>query len=88
MNFLKRWLSATPQATPEEQTAPIARQRLQVLLAHERASPGQGNLLGLIKEDVLTAIKKHVRVSPDDVKVRLERRKSISTMRISLDLPS
>ncbi len=85
MNLLSRWF--TPRASAPS-SAPVARQRLQVLLAHERASPGQANLLGLIREDVLNAIKRHVMVAPEDVKVRVERRKSVSTMRISLDLPS
>jgi cell division topological specificity factor len=84
MNLLKRWWRP-PE--PEPSTAPVARERLQVLLSHERGASGQPNLLGLIKEDVLAAIKRHISIPADAVHVKLERRKAVSTMRISLDLP-
>ena len=34
-------------------TAPVARERLQVLLAYERATRGQPNLLALLREEIL-----------------------------------
>lgn len=84
MNLLTRWWKP-PEAAPS--TAPVARERLQVLLSHERGATGQSNLLSLIREDVLAAIKRHISVPAEAVHVKLERRKSVSTMRISLDLP-
>jgi cell division topological specificity factor len=84
MNLLLRWWK--PRST-EASSAPVARERLQVLLSHERTAAGQSNLLGLIKEDVLAAIKRHITVPVDAVQVKVERRKAVSTMRISLDLP-
>lgn len=85
MSFISRWFGPRP---PKEETAPVARARLQVLLAHERRKPGEPNLLGLIRDDIIAAITRHVAVAPDDVKVKVDRKKSISTMRISLDLPT
>jgi cell division topological specificity factor len=73
---------------PQPGTAPIARQRLQVLLAHERASPGQPNLLGALKDDIFDAIARHVSVKPETVKVRIDRRKTISILRIAIDIPA
>lgn len=75
------------RSEPLPATAPVARERLQVLLSHERGKTGQSNLLGLIKEDVLAAIKRHIAVPEEAVHVKVERRKAVSTMRISLDLP-
>ncbi len=84
MSFFQRWWKPK-EAAPS--TAPVARERLQVLLSHERGTSGQSNLLGLIREDVLAAIKRHITVPADAVHVKVERRKAVSTMRISLDLP-
>ncbi|MBK8771126.1 MAG: cell division topological specificity factor MinE [Rhizobiales bacterium] len=84
MNFITRWWKPRE---PEPSTAPVARERLQVLLSHERGKTGQSNLLSLIKEDVLAAIKRHIAVPEEAVHVKVERRKAVSTMRISLDLP-
>jgi septum formation topological specificity factor MinE len=36
---------------------------------------------------VLAAIKRHISIPAEAVHVKVERRKAISTMRISLDLP-
>jgi cell division topological specificity factor len=68
-------------------TAPVARERLQVLLAHERASPGQPNLLGALKDEIINAITRHVSVKPDAVKVKIERRNSTAILRIAVDIP-
>lgn len=72
---------------PEPATAPIARERLQVLLAHERASPDQPNLLGALKNEIINAIARHVSVKPEAINVRIERRKSTAIMRIAVDIP-
>jgi cell division topological specificity factor len=72
---------------PEPATAPIARERLQVLLAHERASPGQPNLLGALKDEIIKAITRHVAVNPDAVLVKMEKRKTVSILRIAIDMP-
>jgi cell division topological specificity factor len=72
---------------PEPATAPIARERLQVLLAHERASPGQPNLLGALKDEIIMAIRRHVAVNPDAVLVKMEKRKTVSILRIAIDMP-
>lgn len=68
-------------------TAPVARERLQVLLAHERASPAQSNLLGSLKQDIMAAIARHVAVEPEAVKVKLEKRNAVSILRIAIDIP-
>jgi len=68
-------------------TAPVARERLQVLLAHERAAPGQPNLLGALKDEIINAIARHVTVKPEAVKVRIERRNSTAILRIAVDIP-
>jgi cell division topological specificity factor len=71
----------------EPATAPIARERLQVLLEHERTSPNQPNLLTVLKDEIINAIARHVSVKPEAIKVRIERRKSTATMRIAVDIP-
>ena len=72
---------------PEPATAPIARERLQVLLAHERISPDQPNLLRALKNEIINAIARHVSVKPEAINVRIERRKSTAIMRIAVDIP-
>ena len=68
-------------------TAPVARERLQVLLAYERATRGQPNLLAILREEILAVITKHVPVEQDNVQVRMDRRENISTIEIEVEIP-
>ncbi len=44
-------------------TAPIARDRLQILLAYERGSTrGAPDLLAILREEILTAVGRHVEI--------------------------
>ena len=51
-------------------SAPVARERLQILLAHERGQRGQPDLLGLLREEILAVVSKHVKLDPDKVLVK------------------
>ena len=53
-------------------TAPVARERLQLLLAHERtALGGRSELLEMLRTDILQVIAKHVAVDKDKTLRRL-----------------
>jgi len=74
---------------PEPATAPIARERLQILLAHERGMRGQQpDLLFQLREEILAAVSRHVALDPDKVIVRMERGKDISTLEVDVELPN
>jgi cell division topological specificity factor len=69
-------------------TAPIARERLQILLAHERGARGQPDLLMQLRQEILAVVSRHVSLDPDKVIVRMERGKHVSTLEIDIELPS
>ena len=56
-----------------DNSAPVASERLQILLAHERSALGRPNLIYDLKEDILAAISRHVAVEPDKVQVKIGR---------------
>ncbi len=68
-------------------TADVARERLQILLAHERASVGQEGLVATLREEILAVIAKHVSVERDKVQVKLERSGEMSTLEIDIEMP-
>jgi len=70
------------------ESAPVARERLQVLLAHERAVVGGSDLVAVLQEEILTAIAKHVAVDRDKVQVKLDRGDPISTLEIDIEVPT
>jgi cell division topological specificity factor len=69
-------------------SAPVARERLQILLAHERGSRGQPDLLMQLREEILAVVSRHVTLDPDKVIVRMERGKDISTLEVYIELPN
>lgn len=68
------------------QTAPMARERLQVLLAHERASQGS-DLVAILREEILAVIAKHVQVDADKVRVKVDRDEHVSILEIDVEIP-
>jgi cell division topological specificity factor len=70
-----------------QKSAPMARERLQVLLAHERASIGQTDLVAILREEILAVISKHVQVDGDKVQVKLDRDKTMSLLEIDVEIP-
>ena len=57
----------------EDSTAPVARDRLQVLLAHERSVIGKSDLMATLQEEILAVIAKHITVDRDAVQIKLDR---------------
>jgi len=69
-------------------SAPIARERLQVLLAHERIARSKPDLLSLLREEILAVIARHVSFEPDKVQIKLNRGVSVSTLEVDIEIPS
>ena len=73
---------------PRRRSAPVARERLQILLAHERSVLGRSNLIAVLKEEILAAITRHVAVEADKVQVNMDRGASVSTLEIEIEIPN
>jgi cell division topological specificity factor len=71
-----------------QRSAPVARERLQVLLAHERMAGGHSELLNLLREEIVAVIKRHIKVESDKVNIKLERGEDISTLEIDVEMPA
>jgi cell division topological specificity factor len=69
-------------------TAPVARERLQVLLAHERGVIGKSDLIATLQEEILAVIAKHIAVDRDAVQIKLDRGSSVSMLEIDVEVPS
>ncbi len=68
-------------------TAPVARERLQILLAHERALSGKSDLAAVLQEEILAVIARHVSIDREKVQVKLDRGGSVSTLEIDIEMP-
>ena len=70
----------------KQRSAPMARERLQVLLAHERAS-SSSDLVSVLREEILAVIAKHVQLDSDKVHVKMDRDENVSILEIDVEIP-
>lgn len=68
-------------------SAPVARDRLQVLLAHERTLSGRTDLAAVLQKEILAVIAKHIAIDQDKVVVKLDRGERVSTLEIDIEMP-
>jgi cell division topological specificity factor len=69
-------------------TAPVARERLQILLAHERMTLGSHNLLAILRDEILATIEKHIDIAPEALKVTVGRQGAVATLEIDVEIPT
>ena len=69
------------------ESARVARERLKILLSHERVARGHSDLLAILREEILAAITKHVIVERDHIQVRMDRGKTVSALEINVEIP-
>ncbi|MBO1327270.1 cell division topological specificity factor MinE [Acetobacter suratthaniensis] len=71
-------------------SAPIARDRLQILLAHERMSvdgDNQDDLLAKLHREIMEVIKRHISVDQDKVQIKMDRGAQCSVLEIDVEVP-
>ena len=68
-------------------SAPVARERLQILLAHERVRLGPQDLLAKLRDDLIATILRHVDIDPGKVMVKLDSDSAVSTLEIDIEIP-
>ena len=71
----------------KRRSAPVARDRLKVLLAHERAFAGKPDLVGILRDEILEVIRKHVAVDPERVRIKADRAAKMSTLTVDIEIP-
>ena len=68
-------------------TANVARERLRIIVAQERAQRGSPDYLPTLRREILEVIKKYVNVDPDAVLINVERDGDHEVLELSVALP-
>ena len=71
-----------------KRSAPVARERLQILLAHERGVRGQPDLLSILREEILAVIEKHFPIERENVQIKMDRGDAVSMLEIDVEIPN
>jgi cell division topological specificity factor len=68
-------------------TASIAKERLQILVAHERTSKNQPSYLPQLQQELLAVIQKYVNVDQGDLSVNFEQDDDQEVLELNIILP-
>ncbi len=73
----------------KKKSANIAKERLQIILAHERSGRGASRFdyLPELQRDLVAVISKYVSIKPEDIKVHLERQDNLEVLEVKIELP-
>lgn len=73
---------------PEKNSANLAKERLQVIVAHQRRDNGAGpDYLPQLQRELLYVIRKYVEVDDSAVNVNLEKDGSVEVLELNVTLP-
>ena len=71
----------------EEQTAKIAKDRLQVLIAHQRTDRTGPDYLPMLRQDILDVIKRYVAVGDEALSVQVDQQDDCDVLELNITLP-
>ncbi|MFV1873046.1 MAG: cell division topological specificity factor MinE [Oleiphilus sp.] len=71
----------------KKNTASIAKERLQIIVAHERGKREQPDYLPQLQQEILAVIRKYVSVGDDQVQVQLDKNDDCSILELNVTLP-
>jgi cell division topological specificity factor len=69
-------------------SAPVARERLQILLEYERRMVSQSSLVTRLHEEILGVVSRYVNIDPERVHVSIDRGDGFSTLAVDIEIPN
>ena len=73
----------------KKKTASVAKDRLQIILAHERHGRGgsRPEYLPALQRELVAVISKYVAIKAEDIKVNLQRQDNLEVLEVKIELP-
>ena len=72
-----------------KQTANVAKERLQLILAHERSgrNAAEPDYLQDLQRDLIAVISKYIKIDIKDIHVNLDRHGNLEVLEVKIELP-
>ena len=71
----------------KQSSASIAKERLQIIVAHERGKRQQPDYLPQMQQEILTVIRKYVPIDDDQVQIQVDNNDNFSVLELNVTLP-
>ena len=73
--------------TTKPNSAKLAKERLQILVAHERNTRNQPSYLPEMQQELLKVIRKYIQIDQEDISVHFESDDEQETLELNIVLP-
>ena len=84
LDFFRAKKASEPQQPP---SASQAKERLQIVLAHERIGRTREDFLPKLQQELVAVVARYVAIDPGKVNINLDRGGDMSTLAIEIELP-
>ena len=73
----------------KKKTASVAKERLQIILAHERSgrNAAEPDYLPALQRELIAVISRYIKINLADIKVNLERQGNLEVQEVKIELP-
>jgi cell division topological specificity factor len=71
----------------DKSSAAMAKERLQIIVAHERTQRDQPDYLPAMQQELLDVISKYVKINRDQVNVSIDNTDNCSVLELNITLP-
>lgn len=72
----------------KKKSASVAKERLQIILAHEHANGSKKpDYLPALQAELMQVISKYVDIDMNDIKVQLEKQDNLEVLEVKIELP-
>lgn len=80
MKFLDFFRSKPPSS------ASIAKERLQIIVSHQRRRPSTPDFLPSLQQDILEVVRKYIEVNENQIKLSLDRKGECEVLELNISL--
>ncbi|EPC01812.1 cell division topological specificity factor [Litchfieldella anticariensis FP35 = DSM 16096] len=70
-----------------KKTASVAKERLQIIVAHQRSQRDQPDYMPMLERELLEVIRRYVKVEQDAINISLDRDDDCSVLELNVTLP-
>lgn len=70
-----------------KKTASVAKERLQIIVAHQRSQRDQPDYMPMLERELLEVIRRYVQVEQDAINISLDRDDDCSVLELNVTLP-
>lgn len=75
------------QQQKDHSSASIAKERLQIIVAHERGSRTKPDYLPQMQKDILAVVRRYVQIGEQDVQINFDHSNDFSILELNVTLP-